>query len=112
MDLDRAIPTERGLLPGSGSLISVVSYSTEVEPTVIGKPEKIIMEEALRMIDLPREDVVMIGDNYQTDILAGIHAEIDTLLVFSGISQREELASLPKMPTHDINSLEEWMEHV
>src|SRR5690625_7065019 len=57
LDLDRAIPTERGLLPGSGSLISVVSYSTEVEPTVIGKPEKIIMEEALRMIDLPREDV-------------------------------------------------------
>lgn len=109
---DKAIPTERGFVPGNGSLTSVVSVSTGVEPIVIGKPEKIIMQEALTLIDLPSEDVLMIGDNYQTDILAGIHAQLDTLLVFSGITQYEELDNLPELPTYHTDSLEEWIKYL
>ncbi|MFP3393919.1 TIGR01457 family HAD-type hydrolase, partial [Brevibacillus sp. SIMBA_076] len=46
---DIAIPTERGLLPGNGSLTSVLTVTTTVQPTFIGKPESIIMEQAMRV---------------------------------------------------------------
>lgn len=107
---DVAIPTERGLLPGNGSLTSVVSVSTGVEPLFIGKPEAVIMEEALRKLGLNKEEVLMVGDNYDTDILAGIHAGLDTLMVFTGVTPYEALEQVEKQPTYYVQHLEEWIE--
>ena len=109
---DAAIPTEEGLLPGNGSLTSVVSVSTGVAPIFVGKPEPIIMEEALRMIGLDREEVLMVGDNYTTDILAGVHARMDTLMVLTGFSSREDVADVPKAekPTYIMDDLYSWIE--
>ncbi len=42
---DKNIPTERGLLPGAGSLIAMVETATQTQPIFIGKPEAIIMEK-------------------------------------------------------------------
>jgi 4-nitrophenyl phosphatase len=106
---DIAIPTERGLLPGNGSLTSVVAVSTEVQPIFIGKPEKIIMEQALKAIGTAPDLTLMIGDNYRTDILAGMNAGLDTLLVHTGVTTKEHLVSIEKQPTYVINSLEEWI---
>ncbi|MBM7661426.1 4-nitrophenyl phosphatase [Bacillus mesophilus] len=109
---DIAIPTERGLLPGNGSLTSVVAVSTEVQPIFIGKPERIIMEQALKAIGTDPNHTLMIGDNYRTDILAGINAGLDTLLVHTGVTTKEHLESIEKQPTYVINSLEEWIEKI
>jgi 4-nitrophenyl phosphatase len=109
---DIAIPTERGLLPGNGSLTSVVAVSTEVQPTFIGKPEKIIMDQALKAIGTSPEKTLMIGDNYRTDILAGINAGLDTLLVHTGVTTKEHLLSIEKKPTYIIDSLEEWLDKI
>jgi 4-nitrophenyl phosphatase len=106
---DAAIPTERGLLPGNGALTAVLTYSTGTQPLYIGKPEKWIMEEALELIGLKRKDVVMVGDNYQTDILAGIHANIDTLMVLTGFSSHEDLQKVDVQPTHVIEHLTDWI---
>ena len=106
---DIAIPTERGLLPGNGSLTSVLTVSTETEPTFIGKPEKIIMEQALKVLGVPREEVLMVGDNYQTDIKAGINAGLDTLLVHTGVTTKEHLKTYDIQPTYTVHSLEEWI---
>lgn len=111
-NMDQVIPTERGLFPGNGSLVSSVAYSTGIQPVVIGKPEQIIMKEALKQIHLSRKDVLMIGDNYETDILAGIHSKIDTLLVFSGVTQRNDLATVSKLPTYQIDRLDEWISYL
>lgn len=81
---DIAIPTERGLLPGNGSLTSVVAVSTGVDPIFIGKPESIIMEQALKVLGIEKNEALMVGDNYDTDILAGINAGMHTLLVHTG----------------------------
>jgi 4-nitrophenyl phosphatase len=105
---DVALPTERGLLPGAGSLVSVVSVSTGVTPKFIGKPESIIVEQALEVIGLSKEETLMIGDNYHTDILAGIRAGMDTLMVYTGVSTREHIDSYEDKPTHAIDSLAEW----
>ena len=96
---DVSIPTERGLLPGNGALTSVISMSTGQEPIFIGKPETIIVNEAIQLLQVPKSDILMVGDNYKTDILAGIHAGIDTLLVLTGVTQLHDLQTVKKMPT-------------
>jgi 4-nitrophenyl phosphatase len=105
---DIAIPTERGLLPGNGSLTSVITVSTQTQPVFIGKPESIIMEQALAVLGTTKEGTIMVGDNYDTDILAGINAGMDTLLVHTGVTKKEHLPSIKVKPTYIVDSLAEW----
>lgn len=105
---DIAIPTERGLLPGNGSLTSVIAVSTQTEPIFIGKPESIIMEQALKVLGTDKADTLMVGDYYDTDILAGMRAGIDTLLVHTGVTTKELLKGYKEMPTYTVDSLDEW----
>ncbi|WP_216831036.1 TIGR01457 family HAD-type hydrolase [Alkalihalobacterium elongatum] len=106
---DKAIPTERGLLPGNGSLTSVVAVSTGVTPTFIGKPESIIIEQALQQLGTSKEETLMIGDNYDTDIMAGIKAGIDTLIVHTGVTSKEDLKQVEHQPTYSLTSLSEYV---
>ncbi|MFC7394305.1 TIGR01457 family HAD-type hydrolase [Scopulibacillus cellulosilyticus] len=106
---DIALPTERGFLPGNGSLTAVVSVSTTVEPVFIGKPEPIIVEQALKALGTPKDKTIMIGDNYHTDIQAGLRAGVDTLLVYTGVTTKEAMKEIKESPTFAINSLSEWM---
>ena len=105
---DIAIPSERGLLPGNGALTSVVSVSTQVQPIFIGKPESVIVEQALKVLGVPKEETIMVGDNYDTDILAGINAGIDTLLVHTGVTTKELLKQYKDQPTHVVDTLDLW----
>lgn len=105
---DVAIPTERGLLPGNGSLTSVVHVSTGVKPIFIGKPESVIVDQALEVLGTSLGETVMVGDNYQTDILAGIRANMDTIIVHTGVTSKEQLSKEKIQPTWSIESLDEW----
>jgi 4-nitrophenyl phosphatase len=105
---DIAIPTERGLMPGNGSLTSVLTVSTQTEPIFIGKPESIIMEQALKVLGTKKEDTLMVGDYYDTDIMAGMNAGIDTLLVHTGVTTKEMLVGYEKKPTYVIDALDQW----
>ncbi|HJF19965.1 MAG TPA: TIGR01457 family HAD-type hydrolase [Enterococcus columbae] len=105
---DKNIPTERGLLPGAGSLIALIETATQSKATYIGKPEAIIMQKALERIGLTKEEVLMVGDNYETDIKAGINNGIDTLLVLTGFTKKESVAHLPVIPTYVLDELDEW----
>ncbi|WP_088815748.1 MULTISPECIES: TIGR01457 family HAD-type hydrolase [Listeria] len=105
---DAAIPTERGLFPGNGSITAMVSVASETAPTIIGKPERIIMNQALARLGVTKDAAIMVGDNYETDILAGIHAEMDTLIVHTGFTSKEALAQKEIQPTYALSSLAEW----
>lgn len=105
---DTNMPTDEGMVPGAGAVAASITTATRIEPTFIGKPETIIMEEALKLLDLAAEEALMVGDNYETDILAGINSDIDTLLVFTGFTSPEDLADLPNKPTYTVNTLDEW----
>lgn len=109
---DVALPTERGLLPGNGAITSVVTVSTGVSPIFIGKPEAIIMEEALKILGLSKSDTLMVGDNYHTDIKAGINAGMDTLMVFTGVTPFTEYPNFQVKPTYYVHSLRDWMDKV
>ncbi|BBD42247.1 TIGR01457 family HAD-type hydrolase [Streptococcus anginosus] len=105
---DLNIPTERGLMPGAGSIITLIEVATRVKPVYIGKPNAIIMEKAVEHLGLPRQEVIMVGDNYLTDIRAGIDNDIPTLLVTTGFTKSEEVPDLPIQPDYVLSSLAEW----
>lgn len=105
---DKALPSERGLLPGNGAIASVISVSTQTDPIVVGKPESIIVDQAIKLLGLSKEDILMVGDNYHTDIMAGINANIDTLLVHTGVTTKEDLLEYSVQPTYTTNSLSDW----
>ncbi|MCT4396890.1 TIGR01457 family HAD-type hydrolase [Periweissella beninensis] len=107
-NLDTNIPNERGNVPGAGSLNALVTYATGVKPLEIGKPSTIIMDYALKKMGLKHNEVVMVGDNYHTDILAGIRAGIPTLLTYTGISTISDVAKQVQQPTHEVKNLDEW----
>lgn len=106
---DKNLPTDEGLTPGAGSFIKLIETSTQQKSTIMGKPESIIMEKALAKLELSKKDVLMVGDNYDTDICAGINNDIDSLLVLTGFTKKEDVSSLPVAPTHVVNSLDEWI---
>ncbi|WP_066372056.1 TIGR01457 family HAD-type hydrolase [Neobacillus fumarioli] len=105
---DIALPTERGLLPGNGSLTAVIAVSTQTKPIFIGKPEAIIVEQALNVLGTAKEETLMVGDNYYTDILAGLNAGMDTLLVHTGVTTKELLAGYDRQPTYVVDTLDQW----
>jgi 4-nitrophenyl phosphatase len=105
---DIALPTERGLLPGNGSFTSVITVSTQTKPIFIGKPESIIMEQALKVLGTNKDETLMVGDYYDTDILAGMNTGLDTLLVHTGVTTKELLTGYDRQPTYAIHSLDEW----
>lgn len=105
---DSNLPNERGMVPGAGSFVKLVEYATQTKPIMIGKPSPIIMEMALKRIGLTKSDVVMVGDNYHTDIEAAINFGIDSLLVYTGLSTRDDVAHQQIKPTHEVDSLDEW----
>ncbi|MCL1631110.1 TIGR01457 family HAD-type hydrolase [Sporolactobacillus sp. CPB3-1] len=106
---DVALPNERGLVPGNGALTSVISVSTGVRPIFIGKPEPIIIEMALEKLGTTKAHTLMIGDNYDTDIMAGINAGLDTLLVHTGVTSQAALKTKRVQPTYALESLSEWV---
>ena len=65
---DIALPTERGFMPGNGSITAVITVSTQKDPIFIGKPESIIMEQALKVLGTSKEETLMVGDYYDTNI--------------------------------------------
>lgn len=105
---DKSIPTERGLLPGAGSFISLIQTSSQTDPVMIGKPNAIIMDEALKVMGLNKDDVIMVGDNYETDIQSGLQNNIDSLLVLSGFTAKSAVPHLAEQPTYVVDSLDEW----
>ncbi|MQS52878.1 TIGR01457 family HAD-type hydrolase [Companilactobacillus mishanensis] len=105
---DTNLPNERGLVPGAGSVISLVETATQMKAKYIGKPETDIVDYAVSAKGFDRSKAVMVGDNYNTDILCGLNAGLDTLLVYTGFSTHEDIAKEERKPTYQIESLAEW----
>lgn len=87
-NLDLTLPTERGLLPGNGSLVAALRAATDAEPLVAGKPATALMSDALARGTFDRPLVV--GDRLDTDIAGANAAGLPSLMVFTGVSTAEE----------------------
>ncbi|CAM2800390.1 TIGR01457 family HAD-type hydrolase [Fructilactobacillus fructivorans] len=105
---DARIPSENGMLPSAGSIIDSVRYASGVDPIMIGKPQTLIVEKALKQLGLKKSEVIMVGDNYDTDIMAGINDGMDTLITYTGVSTKRQVEKRDVQPTYEVNSLDEW----
>jgi len=85
-------PSPTGPLPATGSVAALISAATGVQPYYIGKPNPLMIRSALRQIGAHSESTVMIGDRMDTDIVAGIEAGLETILVLTGITETEDQA--------------------
>ena len=82
--------------------------ATQRRAIYIGKPERRIADYALKALHWSRDQVLLIGDNYQTDIKCGLAAGIDTLLVYTGVSTPQQVQQQKKLPTYQVASLDDW----
>lgn len=104
-NLDKKFPTERGIVPGNGSFLQLMEVATETKPFVIGKPEPHMLAFIQQQGTYEKAEMVLIGDNYDTDILAGIRYGIDTAYVATGVTPIEELQQKEQQPTYAVTSL-------
>jgi NagD protein len=91
-------PAESGIIPACGSLIEPIAKASECQPYFVGKPNPLMMRHALKKISCTREETAIIGDRMDTDIIAGVESEIETVLVLSGVAQRSDLFRFPYQP--------------
>ncbi len=103
-------PTEQGIVPATGALISPIEQATGNKAYFIGKPNPLMMRTALKKLGCQREDTVIIGDRMDTDIVAGLESEISTVLVLSGVTSREEVDSFAYRPDHILNGIGDLFE--
>jgi 4-nitrophenyl phosphatase len=96
---DTTLPTERGLTHGNGAILAAIQAATGVIPTIIGKPEPIIYQQALALLGIDPAQTVAIGDRLETDILGAVRTGIRSLMVLSGVSTEEDFKTTDYRPT-------------
>ncbi len=97
---DTTGPTEKGIMPATGALISPIEIATGKKAYFVGKPNPLILRHALKLIDCHSADIALIGDRMDTDIIAGIESNVDTVLVLSGVTSLEDIELFPYRPKY------------
>lgn len=98
-------PTESGMAPACGAMAALIERATGVAPFYVGKPNPLMMRAALNYLDAHSEDTIMVGDRMDTDIIAGVESGLETILVLTGVTRREQVNRYPYRPTHIVESV-------
>jgi NagD protein len=91
-------PGEHGIVPACGSLVAPIEMAAGTKAYFVGKPNPLMMRQGLKRLGCRREETVIVGDRMDTDIIAGVEAEIDTVLVLSGVTARDDLGRFSYRP--------------
>jgi NagD protein len=97
---DLSGPVEGGIVPACGALVAPIELAAKTKAYFVGKPNPLMMRHGLRRLNSRREDTVIVGDRMDTDIVAGIESEIETVLVLSGVTALEDIGVYPYRPKH------------
>jgi NagD protein len=98
-------PSIAGPLPATGSVAALISRATGVEPYFVGKPNPLMMRSALNAIDAHSETAAMVGDRMDTDVVSGLEAGMETILVLSGVTTREQAERYPYRASRIVDSV-------
>jgi len=104
---DTTGPTETGLVPACACLVAPVELATGSKAYYLGKPNPLMMRSALKRLGATREQSAIIGDRMDTDILAGIESEIDTVLVLTGVTAVADIKLYPYRPRYVVSGVAE-----
>ena len=98
-------PTEHGIMPATGSLVAPIEIATGKKAYFVGKPNPLMLRHGLRKLGCHSEEIAFIGDRMDTDIIAGIESNVDSVLVLSGVTAREDIDRFPYRPTYILNGV-------
>jgi len=98
-------PTPQGSHPGCGALAALIASATHVTPYFVGKPNPLMIRDALTSLDAHSQSTVVVGDRMETDILAGTEAGIETVLVLTGVTRRDDIHHFAYQPTRVVDSV-------
>jgi NagD protein len=107
---DATGPSVDGPLPATGSVAALISRATGVEPYFVGKPNPLMMRSALNAIDAHSETAAMIGDRMDTDVVSGLEAGMETVLVLTGVTTREDAERHPYRASRIVDSLADLLD--
>jgi NagD protein len=98
-------PSPDGPTPATGSVAALISHATSVQPYFVGKPNPLMMRSALNAIDAHSETTAMIGDRMDTDVVSGLEAGLETVLVLTGVTTRAEAERFPYRASRIVESV-------
>ena len=98
-------PTENGIMPATGALISPIEIATGKKAYFVGKPNPLMVRHAHKALSCHAEGTVFIGDRMDTDIISGLESLIDTVLVLSGVTTEDMIKEFPYRPTYVMNGV-------
>ena len=109
---DNVGPTPDGLLPATGSVAALISRAAGVDPYYVGKPNPLMMRSALNAIEAHSETTAMIGDRMDTDIVSGLEAGLETILVLSGVTTPGEAERYSYRPSKIVDSVADLIDQL
>jgi NagD protein len=98
-------PSADGPLPATGSVAALITTATRRTPYFVGKPNPMMFRSALNRIEAHSESTMMVGDRMDTDIVAGIEAGLDTILVLTGSTKASDVQRFPYRPGRVLDSI-------
>lgn len=98
-------PSAEGALPATGSVAALIQRATGVAPYFVGKPNPLMMREGLNQLGAHSETTTMVGDRMDTDIVAGMEAGLETILVLSGVTAEHQIERFPYRPSRVVGSV-------
>ncbi|SRR5579884_72329 len=98
-------PSESGIVPATGALVALIEKATGRQAYFVGKPNPLMMRTALHQLQEHSENTVMVGDRMDTDVVAGIESGLETVLVLTGVTRREDVDRYPYRPARIAESV-------
>ena len=105
-------PSPDGTLPATGSVAALISRATGSDPYFVGKPNPLMMRSALNALEAHSESTIMLGDRMDTDIVSGLEAGLETILVLSGVTSRAEADRFPYRASRIADSVADLIDDV
>jgi NagD protein len=102
--------TDRGIMPATGSLVAPIEIATGKKAYFVGKPNPVMIRHGLKRLGCHSADIAFIGDRMDTDIIAGIESNVDTILVLSGVTAREDIGNFPYRPKYIFGGIGDILE--
>jgi HAD superfamily hydrolase (TIGR01450 family) len=101
---DPTMPFPGGEVPGTGSILAAVETASGKRATIAGKPERHLFGMAREALG-ECAAVAMVGDRISSDIEGGRRAGLETVLVLSGTTTRDQAEAAYPAPDFVLENL-------
>ncbi len=108
-NVDLTFPSENGLSPGAGAILAAIEASTNVKPTLVGKPNRLMFDIAVQKLGSNLQHTAMLGDRLETDVLMGLDAGMAAALTLTGATSEATAAASPIKPTYILHQLSDLL---